>query len=69
MQVGRQGSFAPRILGLQFYHPRGMGVGRVSLFLFLGVVAPLWYPVRCVLKSAEASKKKIMDLEKRLVAA
>ena len=32
--------------GLQFYHPRGLGVGKDRLFLFLGVVAPPWYPVR-----------------------
>ena len=35
MQVGRHGSSAPRIGsgGTQFYHPRGVGVGKVHLFL------------------------------------
>ena len=38
--AGRQGGSDPGSDGLQFYHPRGVGVGKDRLFLFLGVVAP-----------------------------
>ena len=41
----------PGFGGLQFYYPRGVGVRKDHLFLFLGVGAVI--PVRCVFKSAE----------------
>ena len=37
MQVGRQGGSAQALGGLQFYNPRGVGVGKDDLFLFLKV--------------------------------
>ena len=41
-----------RICGLQFYPPRGVGLGKLASS-FLGVAVPPRYPVRCVFKSAE----------------
>ena len=32
--------------GPQIYHPRGVGIRKDHLFLFLRVVAPPWYPIR-----------------------
>ena len=53
MQEGRQRNFAPQdSVGYSFIIQGEWGSEKTASS-FLGVVAPPWYPVRCVFKSAE----------------
>ena len=44
--------------GLQFYHARGVGVGKAASS-FLGVLAPPWYLIRYVFKSTEGGPQTL----------
>ena len=56
-------------VGYSFCHPRGVGVGKDCLFLFLQVVAPPWYLVReyLILLGQSRTVMVLLQISRRVV--